>query len=79
VTDRIDLRFGTECLLEIGDSRGKNKQRIAHLLLAGLVPVRNFELSRALLPGLDAILEYVNLCDVLRVGRIDQCPDPASM
>src|SRR4029079_4228975 len=61
---RIDLLPGAERLLEVGHGRSKNKQRITNLLLAGLVPVRNFELSRPHLRGLDPVLEYVNLCDV---------------
>src|SRR5258708_24698401 len=36
---RIDFGFGTECLPEVRYGCRKDQERVAHLLLAGLVPV----------------------------------------
>src|SRR5580704_9906047 len=72
MTDRIDLVLGAERVLEVGHCRAKDEKRVAYLLLADRIPVRDFELAGALLADLDRILQGVDLNDILRVNRVDK-------
>ena len=47
-------------------------QRGANLLLAYLIPIRDFEFSRAILLHLHTILEGIPLLDILRIIWIGQ-------
>src|SRR6478672_5152318 len=69
---RIHLIPGAERLLEIRYRRAQHQQRIAHLLLAGRIPIGYFELAGAPLADLDRVLKGMDLLHVLWVRRIDQ-------
>src|SRR5580704_7244453 len=61
MADRIDLVLGAERVLEVGHRRAEDEERVAHLLLADRIPVRDFELAGALLTDFDRVLQGVDL------------------
>ena len=73
--DRIHFGLGAERLLEVRHGRRKDQQRVAHLLLARLIPVRHLEFARGRLLDLDRVLQRVDLLDVLGIDGVDQRPD----
>ena len=76
VSDRIDLIPAAGGVAPIRDGFAEHHQCIAHLLLAGRVPVRHLEFAgTARLLDFDRILQGVDLRDVLRIVRIDQDAD----
>ena len=63
----IRRRTGSTCVpwaehpLGVGQSRGEDQEGVAHLLLAGLIPVRHLEDARAArLLDLDRVLQGVD-------------------
>ena len=75
MADRVHVGLGTEGLPEVRHGRRKDQQRVAHLLLAGLIPVRCLEFSRGHLIDLDRVLQRVDLLDIPGIDGVDQRPD----
>jgi hypothetical protein len=59
----IDLSFGAERFLEVGQSSSEHEQRIAYLFLANLIPVWCLKRADAVLANLDCILQCVDVFD----------------
>ena len=81
---RIDLIFAAARIPHVGHRLVEHQQRIAHLFLARLIPIRHLEPADAAgLADLDRILQGLRLLDVLRFAVDERarrnkelsCPD----
>src|ERR1700733_15273525 len=77
VSNLVHLVSGSERALGVGESFGQYQKSVAHLRLACLIPVGDFEPARtAGLRDRDGVLQGMNLLDILWIIWLDEYADP---